>query len=507
MKIRDEDYIECKRRDKSLVSLSDTHYKPQSYITFKHQQPHASDDLANKSKNCDYNFCKTRTKSSFYHIFWSDILDQFFIKSLLAKKKMTKGQIVISYLLVIQLFSMCQCISSSSIHRSVDNTILDSYTTYNLSINFTHVAYDSYNDRLYLGASNWLYQLNSSLDIEVAIQTGPTEDSPFCSPSNCTKEEAKSAHPTTNINKVLVIDYRYSKLIVCGSVHQGSCRRHSLKDISQKEELIPVPVAANDENSSTFAFIGPAKYSGPNVSSVLYVGATNSRLGTYREWVPAIASRSLEPDRRLFQIIDKTFDAARVDIISHLRDYFLVNYIYGFDTQDFIYFSMVQKKFHLRALEEWGYVSRLARICSSDFAYNSYTEVTLQCLGPDGTDYTLLQDATVVEAGPDLVKDLYVQRGDKMFIGVFSTSKDHTARPSSRSALCVYSLKNIEKTFNDNIHLCYNGSVTNRNMDYIAGNIQNCPELRVGVQKLSHQVVVRLITFVYFCFLEKWQCC
>lgn len=95
----------------------------------------------------------------------------------------------------------------------------------------------------------------------------------------------------------------------------------------------------------------------------------------------------------------------------------------------------------------------------------------------------MLQDATVVEAGPDLARDLNIKIGDKLYLGVFSTSKDHTSRPSSRSALCVYSLKSIEKRFNENIHLCYNGSVLTRNMDYIAGNIQNCPELGVSIFK------------------------
>ena len=106
----------------------------------------------------------------------------------------------------------------------------------------------------------------------------------------------------------------------------------------------------------------------------MYVAATNSRLGPYRDMVPAIASRSLDK----FSIIEKSFsDQAKVDIEFHMKDYYLVNYIYGFHHHDYIYFANVQKKSHLRALEEWGYVTRLARICQSDAAYNTYTEVTL----------------------------------------------------------------------------------------------------------------------------------
>ncbi len=124
--------------------------------------------------------------------------------------------------------------------------------------------------------------------------------------------------------------------------------------ISHHEELIPLPIAANDENSSTLAFIGPSRYFGTRVQPVLYVAATNSRLGPYRDMVPAIASRSLEPGPKYLTIIEKSFsDNAKVDIEFHMKDYFLVNYVYGFATQDFVYFATVQKKSHLRYVKNF----------------------------------------------------------------------------------------------------------------------------------------------------------
>jgi plexin A len=193
--------------------------------------------------------------------------------------------------------------------------------------------------------------------------------------------------------------------------------------------------------------------------------------------VPAISSRSLESGSRLFNIIEKSFtDSARVDISSHLRDYYLVKYIYGFHSGDFIYFATVQRKSHLRALEEWGYITRLARICVSDAGFHTYTEVTLQCLSMDGTDFNLMQDAVVIKAGADLADDLRIERGSHVLIGVFASSKDHTAKASAYSAMCIYPLSEIEQKFTENIHLCYNGSVLTRNMDYIAGSVNECPE-------------------------------
>ncbi|XP_077487352.1 plexin-B-like [Amblyomma americanum] len=369
-------------------------------------------------------------------------------------------------------------------------SVLASYTTFNETVNFTHFVVDTSTGRVYVGATNWLYQFNASLELEASVQTGPVDDNVLCSPSDCSGIEAES---TDNINKVLVIDYKSRKLIACGSIHQGACRRHELDDITQQEALVPVPVAANDRNSSTYAFVGPAHYHGRGPSRVLYVATTNSRQGPYRDMVPSICSRSLDdPGRRrgggsghggssdqpLFAIIEQSFSAtARVDIANHIKDYYLVHYVYGFHTEHFAYFATVQRKSHLRASEELGYVSRLARVCTSDPAYSTYTEVTLQCLGPDGTDYNLLTDAGVMAAGEDVADELALEPSDaRVLVGLFVVSADHTTRPSRRSAVCLFAMTDVEQKFTENVHMCYNGSVPTRNMDYIAGSINQCPE-------------------------------
>ncbi|XP_075553177.1 plexin-B-like [Dermacentor variabilis] len=368
--------------------------------------------------------------------------------------------------------------------------VLASYTTFNETVNFTHFVVDAGTGRVYVGATNWLYQFNASLELEASVQTGPVEDSVLCSPSDCSGVEAE---PTDNINKVLVIDYKTRKLIACGSIHQGACRRHDLDDITQQEALVSVPVAANDRNSSTYAFVGPAHYhGGRGPMRVMYVATTNSRQGPYRDMVPSICSRSLdEPggrrgalggssDQPLFAIIEQSFSAtARVDIANHIKDYYLVHYVYGFHTEHFAYFATVQRKSHLRASEELGYVSRLARVCTSDPAYSTYTEVTLQCLGPDGTDYNLLTDAGVMAAGEDVADELGLEPGSsdsRVLVGLFVVSADHTTRPSRRSAVCLFAMTDVEQKFTENVHMCYNGSVLTRNMDYIAGSINQCPE-------------------------------
>ena len=371
--------------------------------------------------------------------------------------------------------------------KQSSSNITSMFSTTNPAINFTHLTIDPETGRVFVGATNYLYQLNSNLSLEFAFKTGPVEDSPNCSPSDCQEVDSSLIRVTKNTNKILVIDPSSRMLIVCGSVHQGSCRRHSVSDIRSAEPLIGVPVAANDENSSTVAFVSSSRYG--NIASsvtspVMFVAASNSKLGPYRDVVPAISSRSLESGPKLFSIIEKSFtDTARVDIEYHLRDYFIVKYITGFSTRDFVYFATVQRKSHFRALEEWGYISRLSRVCSSDAGYHTYTEMTISCLGPDGTDYNLLQDASVIKTGSILSRSLGIREGQDVLMATFAAAKDHSIVPSTRSAVCLFPLADIEKAFLENIQLCYNGSVSSRNMDYIAGSINECPEPSSSQQK------------------------
>ena len=50
-----------------------------------------------------------------------------------------------------------------------------------------------------------------------------------------------------NILKVLAVDRRDDKLVVCGSVKQGSCTKFHLSDISSAPEAVVEAVAANTE--------------------------------------------------------------------------------------------------------------------------------------------------------------------------------------------------------------------------------------------------------------------
>ena len=310
--------------------------------------------------------------------------------------------------------------------------------------------------------------------------TGPRLDNPQCHATGCPSRDMTTSL-MNNVNKLLVADLESKTLIVCGSLLQGACEKYKMSNISLKPEFIPNSVAANDENSSTYAFIGPERYNPWGRTNILYVGTTFTNNGEYRHDVPAISSRNLYT----LEFAEYTFNKQSIlHIDVKYRDHFLVKYVYGFNASDYAYFVLVQKQSYLPEQEELGYVSRLARSCISDANYDSYTEVTLQCSVDGRTDlYNLVQDAKVAAAGSDLAMQLGIAVGDPIFVAVFSPSKGITNEAMPRSALCVYSLQDIETKFNENIHMCFNGSIKYRNMGYVSGPIQDgkCPTAGVSL--------------------------
>lgn len=74
-------------------------------------------------------------------------------------------------------------------------------------------------------------------------------------------------------------------------------------------------------------------------------------------------------------------------------------------------------------------------------------------------------------------------------VGLFSPAKELGAVPQRQSAVCVFSVADIDTRFNENIHMCFNGSLQSRNMEYVSGPILDgkCP--KAGVIHFDLQLV------------------
>lgn len=266
---------------------------------------------------------------------------------------------------------------------------------------------------------------------------------------------------------------------------QGTCYIYPTSKFPYSPQFINIPLAANDEFASTYAFVGPSKYTAWTREDVLYVGATFTNVGDYRHEVPAISSRRLDD----LSFAQYSFQQTILNIDVNHRDHFLVDYKYGFNTTNYAYFVVVQKKSQL--VEEAGYITRIARVCVSDPNYDSYTEITVQCkkrvddndVDTAELDYNILRDAKVTPAGQRLAQQMGIKKDDLVLVTVFSPSKEITNEPLPKSALCLYSLKDIDEIFTENIHKCFNGTNEDRNMGYISGTINDgkCPDAGVRI--------------------------
>lgn len=340
------------------------------------------------------------------------------------------------------------------------------------SFKFSHLAIDQKTERIFVAGTNRLLQLDPNLHLEKVVVTGPRNDSPLCHATGCHGTDTPLSL-LDNYNKILLIEPDSRILISCGSLAQGACYKYKLGDIGATPEFISIGVAANEPNASTYAYIGPKGYNLWGKPNIMYVGTTFTNTGEYRHDVPAIASRNLDN----LEYVENSFSKqSALNIDVKYKDHFIVQYIYGFNASDYAYFVIVQKQSHLPGQEEQGYVSRLSRTCINDPNYESYTEVTLQCVTNE-QKYNLVQDAKIATAGSELANALGIQPGSSVLIAVFTPSKGITNEPEPHSALCIYPLRDIETKFNENIHMCFNGSVKYRNMGYISGPIQDgkCP--------------------------------
>lgn len=330
---------------------------------------------------------------------------------------------------------------------------------------FNHLVVDKDRGWVFIGAVNRLYQLSPNLELISSHVTGPVDDSLECSVLDCPPNVVKK--PTNNHNKALVIDYANPRLIACGSVMQGLCTVHSLKNVSDVLQVVKEPVVANNETASTVAFIAPGPDKPSSPTFVLYVGATFTGNSAYRSEVPAVASRSLESNRMLTIAEVGVTTGTRVFVNNLSRERYIINYVYGFSSGTFSYFLTTQMK---TSASGSPFISKLVRICHEDKEYYSYTEIPIDCVTDEGRLYNLAQAAYVGKPGSELAASLGNTPQDDVLFVIFSQSEEaegeRANKPSKECALCIYSLNAIKHKFKLNINNCFNGKGS-RGLDFI----------------------------------------
>ncbi|KAG7454750.1 hypothetical protein MATL_G00263040 [Megalops atlanticus] len=320
-----------------------------------------------------------------------------------------------------------------------------------------NVVQDPQTGRVYVGAVDVIYQLNSSLHEERRRSTGPKMDSPQCTPpdiSNCI--DAKMTH---NVNKLLLVHEANGSLVVCGSLFKGIC---SLLNLTNIEQLIyysdskgeKTYVASVEETVSVVGVMSNfIKDNG--ALSVFLVG---KGYGSH-DSTKLISTRLLE-DHRDWVVFENIVEASTVQASSFSNKY-MHNFRHAFKAESFIYFLFSRTR---GAADNFTFISRL---CENDHQYYSYTELQLNC--SSGNTYNKVQAAYVATPGKELARNMNqsnkygpVQASDMVLFAVFSNDEN------TKSALCMYPLKAINRRLMELLVACYsdNGKINNKDAVY-----------------------------------------
>uniref|UniRef100_A0A4W4E104 Plexin-B1 n=1 Tax=Electrophorus electricus TaxID=8005 RepID=A0A4W4E104_ELEEL len=288
---------------------------------------------------------------------------------------------------------------------------------------------------VYLGARDHLFQLSPTLQLEEEAEMGPVTDSRDCLPP-ISETSCPQARLTSNHNKLLLVDPYSGELISCGSVHQGTCQKRSLKDVgtvlfAPERPVDTQYVAANDPDVST---VGLVVQAGVGHKSLLFVGRG------YTSSQPPISTRNLASEP-----VFSYEETAKLAVAGRLSEYDH-HFVGAFARRSHVYFLFYRRDLKSSAREYRTYASR---ICLEDAAYYSYVEVPLSCQSAAGKKYNLLQAARVGLGQPGLEGS---QAGEDILLGVFSAT---SSKPSEESALCVYSLQDIDARIDATRDHCY----------------------------------------------------
>lgn len=305
-----------------------------------------------------------------------------------------------------------------------------------------HLARDPTSGTIYLGATNFLFQLSPGLQLEATVPTGPVLDSRDCLPP-VVPDECPQAQPTNNLNQLLLVSP--GALVVCGSVHQGVCEQRRL---GQLEQLLLRPerpgdtqyVAANDPAVSTVGLVAQGLAGEP----LLFVGRGYTSRGV-GGGIPPITTRALRPpDPQAAFSYEETAKLA-VGRLSEYSHHFVSAFARGANA----YFLFLRRDLQAQSRAFRAYVSR---VCLRDQHYYSYVELPLAC---QGGRYGLIQ-AAAVATSPE------VAQGEVLFAAFSSAAPPTVGRPpsaaagaSGASALCAFPLDEVDRLANRTRDACY----------------------------------------------------
>ncbi|KAJ3603139.1 hypothetical protein NHX12_030882 [Muraenolepis orangiensis] len=358
---------------------------------------------------------------------------------------------------------------TAAVATAASGPLLNSFRSERREWALNHLTVHRSTGALYVGAVNRIYKLSANLTLLVSHDTGPEYDNKACYPPLIVQPCSEPLASTDNVNKLLLVDYSHNRLLACGSLYQGVCKLMRLADLfilveptHKKEHYL----SSDDRPGTMYGVVVPPS-SPQGQDATLYVGTA---VGGKQDYFPTVSSRKLPRDPESSAMLDyelhTDFVSSLIKIPSDtlaLVPRFDIYYAYGFSSGPFVYFLTVQPETPPESGVPAGghpgdlfYSTRIVRLCKGDRKFHSYVSLPLGCVHR-GEEYRLLQAAHLSKAGRSLARALNVSGQEDVLFAVFSKGQKQYHEPPDHSALCVFTIREINTRIKERLQSCYQG--------------------------------------------------
>lgn len=370
------------------------------------------------------------------------------------------------------------------------------YAELKLRDDLIHMDLDNITNNIFIGGKNVLLKLSPDLAELKNISTGPQLDYVTCIENgDC---EGKIVD---NRNKVLLVDSVKRFLLTCGSLRHGVCQLRSLDSLLETSRSTDEEYVVSNAHFPAVALITPWKE--PNLGKhALYIGTTwDLKYKDLQLLVrPSVSTRNIEGSK-LFKFSEK--GAVASSYLQFNAFNYIVKYIYGFSSGKFNYFVTVQEttesytnNYNPKVLKTF-----IIRLCQQDIRYVTYIELPLECQSSNGMNFNMAQSGYVTKPGGHLSKSLGLQPSDDVLVIAYFESTAGWDGSSQNSAICVYSVKEINKLLADDQQNCIDGKYAGKKLGlpWVPYGNTPCAENKVTMlfQKYRMQLTYTLFIMLY----------
>uniref|UniRef100_T1K210 receptor protein-tyrosine kinase n=1 Tax=Tetranychus urticae TaxID=32264 RepID=T1K210_TETUR len=232
-------------------------------------------------------------------------------------------------------------------------------------------------NQLFVGARNKFIKVDvDNLKIIQEFKIQILKDSPECppDPEPCPSNKARSIMQADCKNLFPFNVSSETTIFACYSTNQGMCYIFRQSDLT-KGRLIGSPSqVSNYVASRSSSFVVPV--SAGNTTHIFVAHAYDGRPVNLSP--PTLSNRKLVSSLRQINLdysVNTKSAFTAIDLRNNYKTSFPLNYIYGFQDGDYVFFVKTEPN----SLKGDRIVTKVARVCTNDYYFGSYSEIEVKC--------------------------------------------------------------------------------------------------------------------------------